>query len=287
MTATADPSIRSEPRSRFVECEGRRLHLLEWANDRPRATIFAIHGGCANAHWWDASAATLGESYRIVALDLAGHGRSDPIDDGAYSLERHRGDVVHVARALELQGFVLMGHSFGAFVSLAALPPLVDRLGALILVDSRGHIRPRSARYLSALSRFTNPVYATEDEARRSFQLLPRASAATPEVIDHVARHSIRQAPDGTWSLAFDRRALRAAQARELDAEMRRWSGPTLLIRGSESTALSERALREMAGEFADAETAEIAAAHHHVMLDQPAEFARTVDDFLKRRIPS
>jgi pimeloyl-ACP methyl ester carboxylesterase len=285
MTSTAEPPTRAEPRSRFVERDGRQLHLLEWVNDRPRATIFAIHGGCANAHWWDASAVTLASAYRVVALDLAGHGRSDRIDDGAYSLERHRDDVAHVVRALGLDGFVLMGHSFGAFVALAALPAVVGRLGALILVDSRGHIRPRSARYLSALSRFTNPVYATEEEARQSFQLLPRASAATPEVIDQVARRSIRCAADGTWSLAFDRRALRAAQARELDAEMRQWNGPTLLIRGSESTALSTRALREMSGEFTDAETAEIADAHHHVMLDQPGAFARAVDDFLKRRI--
>lgn len=283
--SSAENDLGMEPtRSISVYRAGRRLHLLEWEHPRPKATVLAIHGGCANAHWWCASARFLAKSHRVLALDLAGHGESDPIADGRYSLEGHRDDVAQVASALELQGFALIGHSFGGFVSLAALPALANRLGGLILVDSRGHIRRRAARYLHALARFPSPTYPTEEKARSAFQLLPRDNAAPDDVLAHVAQHSVRRSADGTWSLSFDRRALCAAEARQFDAELRDWRGPSLLVRGGESSALSERALGDLAREIYDAETVRIKGAHHHVMLDRPEPFARAVDDFLSRR---
>ncbi len=283
--ADKDDAGLESAHSRFVERAGRRLHLLEWENPHPQATVLAVHGGCANAHWWCASARILASSHRFLALDLAGHGESDPIADGGYSLASHRDDLAQVARELDLREVVLIGHSFGGFVSLAALPALADRTAAVILVDSRGHIRGRAARYLHALARFRSPTYPSEERARDAFQLLPRDNAAAEDVLAHVARHSIREAADGSWSLAFDRRALRAAEAREFDAEIRDWRGPTLLVRGANSSALSERALGDLAGEIHDAETVQIAGAHHHVMLDRPEAFAHAVDDFLARRV--
>ncbi len=277
----------SQPTERFVQRGDRRLHLLEWPNPQARSTLVAIHGGCANAHWWCASAPTLRRSRRIIALDLAGHGHSDTVGGGEYSLAGHRDDLCHIVRELGLRNFALMGHSFGGFVSLAALPELAGDLSALILVDSRGHIRRRSARYLNALAKFPNPRYSSEEAALESFQLLPRATAASAEVLAHVARKSIRRTADGDWSLAFDRSALRAAEERSFAPEMSAWRGPTLLLRGSESTALSARALAELATEMDDTEAVEIPDAHHHIMLDQPTRFATAVDGFLRRRVES
>ncbi len=269
-----------EPISLEIEHQGRVLHVLDWTGPSASLPILCIHGGCANAHWWDYSANALRNHHRVLALDLAGHGDSAAIDDGSYSLDSHASDVAHVVRSLNLGGFALMGHSFGGFVSLAALPKL-EELRALILVDSRGHIRQRSARYLRALGKFSNPRYTTQAEAMRHFQLLPRKTFASEEVLAHVARHSFRRDDSGQWSLAFDRRALRAAQERHFDTEIAALQSPALLIRGSESTALSESALAELGREIPSASLRVIADAHHHVMLDQPTRLARTVAEFL------
>lgn len=275
-------------RSLHVARGDRRLHLLEWdgASHEEAPVLLFVHGGCANAHWWCHSAAHLAGEFRVLSLDLGGHGDSDPLSDGNYSLEGHRDDLIDVVRQLELRRVALIGHSFGGFVSLIAAPHLAGHLSALILVDSRGHIRPRAARYLAALCRFPNPVYASRDEAMRSFQLLPRHTAASAEVLAHVAAHSIRRTADDTWTLAFDRRALRAAQTRDLSAEMRHVPAPVLLVRGSESTALSAPAQRRLAAEIPGARTVEIAGAHHHVMLDRPGAFAAAVAAFLRDCAP-
>lgn len=271
-----------EPRSRWLLRDQRKLHLLEWGpGQEAAATILCLHGGCANAHWWDASARLISGNHRILALDLCGHGDSDHLEIGDYSVDGHRDDVTHVVEALDLRDFVLAGHSFGGFIAVAALPFLRERLGGLVLVDSRGHIREQAARYLNALRKFPNPIYATREDAIRGFQLLPRDSTAPADVLTRVAQHSIRRSHDGTWTLAFDRRALRAAEARRFDDEMEQWRGPTLLVRGAESGALSASALAEMQRELPQAEVVEIAGAHHHVMLDRPAALAEEFERFM------
>ena len=207
--------------------------------------------------------------------------------DAAYSLRGHRDDVVRIIGKLELNDVVLMGHSFGGFVSLSAVPHITHPLAALILVDSRGHIRPRAARYLSALSRFPNPAYSSEEEAVKNFQLLPRETTARAEVLDHVARNSLRQLDDGRWTLSFDRMALRAARECSFEKEMRDLDRPALVVRGEHSTALSRRGLAALASEIPQAVTAEIADAHHHLTLDQPEAFAAAVLNFLAQSLPN
>ncbi len=267
--------------SRHIEIDGQTLHVLEWQRPQSAATILCIHGGCANAHWWCHSAALLHSRYRVVAVDLRGHGESARLADGNYTLDGHRDDIVRLVDALAIDRLVLVGHSFGGFVSTAALPLLADRLTALVLVDTRGHIRKRAARYLHVLTRFPHSTYASRAEAIANFQLLPRETAAAAEVIEHAARHSIRQTEAGTWTLAFDRRALGAAVERNFDRELGAVRVPALVVRGELSTALSSTAAARLAKEIPGATTAEIADAHHHVMLDRPRPFAESILAFL------
>jgi len=272
---------RTGPTSRSLDFHGRRIHLLEWSPPRPRATLLCVHGGCANAHWWYHCGNLLGANYRLLAIDLCGHGESDPLVDGGYSLESHGRDIAGVLEALELDRVVLIGHSFGAFVSLAALPILEGSLAALVLVDSRGHIRKRAARYLNALGKFRNPIYDTRADAIENFQLLPRAHATAPEVLHYVAEHSIRRTPDGTWTLAFDRRALRATRERDFRLEMARMREPVLIVRGEHSTTLTEKGLLSLIAEIPHACGETVPGAHHHVMLDQPEIFAQVIAGFV------
>jgi len=255
--------------------------LLEWSPPHPRATLLCVHGGCANAHWWYHCGNLLGADHRVLAIDLCGHGASDPLADGRYSLESHGRDITGILDALELDRIVLVGHSFGAFVSLAALPTLAGSLAALVLVDSRGHIRKRAARYLNALGKFRNPIYDTRAQAIENFQLLPRAHSATPEVLRYVAEHSVRQTPEGTWTLAFDRRALRATGERNFQREMALLREPVLIVRGEHSTTLTENALQSLVDEIPHARSEIVEGAHHHVMLDQPEVFARVITSFV------
>jgi len=102
------------PRSqRFFQKKGGgpALHALHWG-EVGRPPLVLLHGGGANAHWWDHLAPCLADLFHVVALDFRGHGESEfpeELTPGAFGadVEAHRGArglptaASHPGRALE------------------------------------------------------------------------------------------------------------------------------------------------------------------------------------------
>ncbi|KJL33821.1 alpha/beta fold hydrolase [Microbacterium oxydans] len=95
--------------------------------------VLAVHGITANGRSWNTVAAHLG-ALRIIAPDLRGRGRSNRMP-GPYGLRRHAADLAALLDADGGGARTVLGHSMGAFVTVAlaaARPDLVERL---VLVD--------------------------------------------------------------------------------------------------------------------------------------------------------
>lgn len=91
---------------------------------------------------------------RAVALELRGHGGSDPPADGDHSIGGYRADVASCADALGLDRFVLVGHSMGAAVAAAYAADNASRVAGLVLVDgafAREESTPDEEGWLRAL----------------------------------------------------------------------------------------------------------------------------------------
>ena len=97
-------------------------------------TIVFIHGGFADQSFWSEQA-PLAETYRLVTLDLAGHGASGA-DRETWSVDAFGEDVRAVVEAQELDAVVLVGNSLGGPVGLDAARKLPDRVLGLIAVDT-------------------------------------------------------------------------------------------------------------------------------------------------------
>ncbi len=97
-------------------------------------------------------------------------------------------------------------------------------------------------------------------------------------------RHGEREAPDGTRTLKFDRRAMAGTPAQDLSPALAALHCPILAVRGARSDIVSAAGLAEFSAANPHAVTAEIAGAHHHVMLDQPAALAGVIGAFLDQR---
>jgi pimeloyl-ACP methyl ester carboxylesterase len=76
-----------------------------------------------------------------VAIDLRGHGESDPAADGDYSLDAMALDVAAVVDHLEIPRFVLVGHSMGGGVIAKYAGSHPDRVAGLLFVDPIGDQR--------------------------------------------------------------------------------------------------------------------------------------------------
>ncbi|MEV5573885.1 alpha/beta hydrolase [Spirillospora sp. NPDC052269] len=97
----------------------------------PLVLLHALGEGAAD---WDEVVPAFARHWRVYALDLRGHGRSDW--PGEYSLEAMRADVLGFLDALALGRVDLIGHSMGGIVAYLLAGEHPERVGRLILEDA-------------------------------------------------------------------------------------------------------------------------------------------------------
>jgi pimeloyl-ACP methyl ester carboxylesterase len=97
--------------------------------------IVLVHGWAADANYWQAQIPVLEAHYTVVALNLAGHGASGS-NRSDWSIANYAGDVVAVAHEIPNQQLILVGHSMGAAVALAAAPLLGTRVIGVVTVEA-------------------------------------------------------------------------------------------------------------------------------------------------------
>ena len=267
-------------RAHFLSINGLRLQCYEWGNPAAPPVVL-LHGGSAHSRWWDLFANAIADAYHVVALDLRGHGNSEHCDPPAYRIEDYAGDVAACIDALGLARVILIGHSLGGLVAAAYAGRAPERLAALVVVDSQVRISVAGARYMTRLRHFPQLMYRDHDTAMRRFRLLPTQTNADPQVLAHVAAHAIRQLPDGRWTLRFDRASLSYPEPEDRLPTLQQLCCPILLVRGAHSTLLPHDKFTALLAALPQAKGIEIPDAHHHVMLDNPAEFAHAVRTFL------
>jgi pimeloyl-ACP methyl ester carboxylesterase len=264
--ALAEPYADEE-----VTVEGATVHYLAWGAAGRPGLVF-VHGGGAHAHWWTHVAATFAGEFRVLALDLSGHGDSDHRDE--YTLTRWTAEVMAVAGAGGIAGPpVVVGHSMGGFVTIATAALHSDRLAGAVVCDSpvTGEDPEVSAARLG--SAFGAPrTYPSLDDALGHFRTVPPQAHYLDYVVDNVARHSVRRV-EGGWRWKFDRQVFA-----QFGGTMRRVAKPYLadvrcrlaLLRSEYGLVTADIGadMYDMLGRVTP--IIEIPEAGHHAMLDQP-----------------
>jgi 3-oxoadipate enol-lactonase len=116
-----------------ITIDGVRLAChVRGAADAP--TLVLLHGLGAQANTWDTVGAEFARSFRVLAIDLRGHGDSDR--PGVYSFELMRDDVLGVLDQLGLDRVSLLGHSMGGTVAYLIAQKEPGRISRLILEDT-------------------------------------------------------------------------------------------------------------------------------------------------------
>ena len=120
------------------------LHYLEWGSEAA-PPIVMLHDICDSCHCWDDVAQPLADAYRVLAIDLRGHGESTHSPRGDYGIERHVDDVHELVVRLSLNGrewggkytrpWALCGKGMGAAVGAAYASRHVGRVAALVAWD--------------------------------------------------------------------------------------------------------------------------------------------------------
>ena len=198
-----------------VEVGGASIHYLAWGPPGRRGLVF-VHGGGAHAHWWTHIAATFASEFRVVALDLSGHGDSDHRE--RYTIEQWTDEVCGVADAGGIEGKpVVVGHSMGGFVTIATAALHADHFTGVVICDSPVTEPDPEVESFRLKEAFGKPrTYVSAEEARARFRTVPAQDHYLDYVMDHVAARSLREVPGGraVEVRPADLRAVRRRDAR-------------------------------------------------------------------------
>ncbi len=266
----------------FVEVDGLRVRVLDYGTSG-KPHMLCVHGGGANAHWFDFIAQGFTADYHVRAVDLRGHGDSewDESTPPNYAYSRHAADIHELTEKLDLHEFVLVGHSMGGMVSIVYAAVYPGRAKALIVVDSNLMMTPERIAGFNAVAIRPAREYATQEEFIANYRVRPGGSTAPPEALRHIARHSGRRFDDGQWRHKIDRRVY---ADRELFDSMAPWNRiriPTLLMKAARSTRMATQAIAEVKSRAPHVTTTLVPDADHHITLDNPDGFIRAARDFL------
>lgn len=113
--------------------EGVTIHFAQ--RGQGDLTVVLVHGWGCDSSYWQRQRDWLAERYRVVSIDLAGHGKSTA-NRTNWSMTAFAGDVVAVVNLLELDNMVLVGHSMGGPVVLEAARLLKDRVIGVVGADT-------------------------------------------------------------------------------------------------------------------------------------------------------
>ena len=124
-------------RQSSVKINGQRIDYLESPADQcgqDDPAVVLVHGNSSSAKTWlPVMSGDFGRRFRCVALDLPGHGRSEPAANEAdYSLPGHAAVLTGFAEELGVSDAVFVGWSLGGQITLEAVPALPDARGFVI-----------------------------------------------------------------------------------------------------------------------------------------------------------
>ena len=245
--------------------------------------LVLLHGWSLNLRVWDALVQRLSSHFRLITLDLPGHGRSDW--DRRASTPAAQAWRVHETLAPLTTRYTLLGWSLGGQLALdlaAALPAGIERL-ALISTTPRFLASPswRWGMPRPLLARLANRVHEQDEYVVRDFlRMAARGSAPrTTERVFECLRAALRQ----HGAARFE--ALANGLARLREGDLRRALPlvrvPVLVLAGQRDAIIRPSASRALARLLPDARYVQIAGAAHAPFLSHPGQCARLLREFL------
>jgi pimeloyl-ACP methyl ester carboxylesterase len=130
--AAADAQLGEGPR---ITLSPDNVHIEYRVYGSGDPAVLLVHGWACDENYWHAQLDALKARYTVVTLNLAGHGASGA-NRTDWSIANYAQDVAAVASQLPNRHLVLVGHSMGAAVALAATPLLGERVIGVVTVEA-------------------------------------------------------------------------------------------------------------------------------------------------------
>lgn len=253
---------------RTVEVEGTRVrYAVAGAGTQD---LLLVHGAGAHHLWFMRMLEQLEPDYRVITLDISGHGHSEHRD--AYSVQLWAQELAAVLEAAEAGPAIVCGHSMGARIGIALTATRPELVTRLVMLD--GNIRspeefPKPGERPAPRE---HRVYATREEAIDRFRLMPPQREPGPDLLAPLAEYSVHEV-DGGWTWRHDWSSPTEPYDRYINECVQRLQVPVTFAYGTQSPIVTaNKAEYFVSLASAPVQVIAIEGGEHHLMLDKPQE---------------
>lgn len=265
----------------FANTANLKIHYLD--QGRGDTAVVLIHGWSCDHAFWREQIPALASKYRVIALDLPGHGQSDkPAME--YTQELFIDAVITVLNRAGVKQAVVVGHSMGAAIARRVALREPGRVIALISLDGALEYPPQDKagheRWINNGQAFVRPFLGPQGEAHRARYMDSVHHAQTPASIRDWVR---RRAAATPWPVALS--ALRNFIKPE-NWDARPLDKPALII-FAKSQYLTPEMKVNTGKLFPKMEYRVIDGVGHFPMLEKPDQVNQLMLGFLARVAPA
>lgn len=274
--------------SRFLTLSnGDRIHYRDQGL-RSGTAVVLLHGAMASLHTWEPWVRQLENQYRVITIDLPGHGLTGAVKSGDYSAPAFSEAVSGVVQSLGVSLFVLGGNSMGGGVTWRYALEYPDRVSKMILVNSVAPWGVRRSRTQDSNSPFAPlgwPWFRTFAGSINPRILVARglrlAYNDSPVVDDQlIDRYNDLILREGTRASILGRASTaRSGERQQVDLSV--LTQPTLIMWGEQDGVISVDVGKRLAEVLPDAALVIYPDLGHVPMEEDPARTIKDVERFL------
>jgi len=249
------------------------VEIVYYEKGTGNKTLLFIHGyGCNSKYWW-AQLQHFSKNYRVISIDIGGHGESGT-NRNDYTMANFGGDVVAVMNEENIKQSYLIGHSMGGPVALEAAVVLQDRVTAIIGVDTfhniaKGPASPFVKLLVNTMFRFRQSS-STNDAVTKQFR-----EDANLDLKNWVSQKAETTDPRAS------RGSLSSIIAMDYPTQLKKINVPIITLN---SRFWMDTEVEEGHKEYSKYEVSFIDEVGHYVMMEKPTYFNKWLDGVLDER---
>lgn len=259
-----------------IQHNGHTLHYRVSGTGQP---VLLLHSFLCDGEMWSQQVGPLSEHYRVINIDIRGHGQSSAADSplDIYDLVQ---DVVAVLDKEEIPSAVWAGLSIGGMIALRAALTVPERVSGLMLLDS----------HAGTETGFKKFKYRAMVAAARLFgirPLLPKVAKlmfgthtlqTQPELVQHWKEKFARMPLESIHNMVEALCARDSLKARLGDIQQ-----PALVLVGDEDLSLPPPCSEKLAERLPNASLVIVEKAGHLSSLEQPAAVTEAMLQYLDK----
>ena len=180
-----------------------------------KTALIFIHGWSCDGRYWQNQIPVFAKEYKVVAIDLAGHGHSS-LDRSEFSMLSFANDVKAIIDKENIDRAILIGHSMGGGVIAEAAKLMPDKVIGIVGIDTLQNVaeripqrqidemvKPFEADFKSATKRFVSPMFPKGTDQQLMNWVKEDMSSAPKEIALNAFRNYLGQYVNGEAATVF------------------------------------------------------------------------------------